>query len=401
MDVFDKKEDCSGCTACRQICPTGCISMVADEKGFIYPQIDTKNCTNCGLCRTICPFTGKGKIAVQSLPEPAIYAVKHRDSMVLRASSSGGAFTAISDYILTKGGIVYGAAFDKHLIVRHVRCDTAVERDRLRGSKYVQSDLGDVFLSVKADLDSKRDVLFSGTPCQTAGLYAYLGKAYCNLLCCDLVCHGVPSPRIFKDYVNTLDGGIKNNISQINFRDKISGWSNFSFSLVIAGKKKSVRFGKDPYCSLFSDHLILRPACHNCKFTSYIRPSDITLADFWGIYSSRPGFADENGVSLVLINTEKGQALFEAIKSKICYERSNKTECSQPNLVRPTFKPANLDCFWRDYSRKGFDYVVYKYTLKNPINRARRIFYLILSRTRILSFLKAMKSLLLNRSTPN
>lgn len=202
---YTKEEDCTGCSACSHICPTNSISMVPDRYGFLYPCIDVSTCISCGLCEEKCPIKNlvsqEQKIKVDA---PAVYAAKHKNQDVRSSSSSGGVFTAVSDAVLNQGGMVAGAAFDKNLMVCHRLVDSKKERDYLKGSKYVQSVLGDVFVEIGHVLSSNRTVLFSGTPCQVAGLYAFLGKNPENLYTVDVICHGVPSPKVFSDYKEFL-----------------------------------------------------------------------------------------------------------------------------------------------------------------------------------------------------
>ncbi len=391
MDVFLNKESCSGCTACEHICPVNCISMAADEKGFSYPQIHMPACTNCGLCRTVCPFrkdTWEGKLF---FPAPKIYAVKHKDEPVRAASSSGGAFTAVSDWFLKNNGIVYGAAFDDNFRVCHIRCENSLERNKLRGSKYVQSELGDIFLKVQADLADGRKVLFSGTPCQTAGLYAYLGTDHENLFCCDLVCHGVPSPKIFKEYLEYVARQNKKKIVGLDFRDKIKGWVKFSFTITFRDKIKSAWILDDPYGFLFLRNIILRPACYSCRFASFTRPADITIGDFWDIGKILPGFSDDKGVSLVLINTGKGESLFDLIKSEIEFKPGSTAACTNQNLFHPTRPSPQLASFWADYAKKGFEYVIFKYTLISPANRVKEKLYALARHKLVSPYLQGLK----------
>lgn len=363
MILFEHKNQCCGCTACRYICPVSAISFEEDKEGFLYPAINKEICIECGKCIEVCPFKDYKKQQFDT----KVYAVKHKDENVLYNSSSGGAFTAISDYILKNGGVIYGASFDEDMKVVHTRAEDAEQRNRMRGSKYVQSYCGDCFELVKRDLEEGKTVLFTGTPCLCAGLGNHLNKEYPNLFLCDIVCHGVPSPRVFQDYILLLRKRYKN--IEINFRAKNNGWKTLTLKI---NNELYISSNKSPYYTLFLNNLILRPSCYNCKFSNFDRLSDVTIADFWGIEKCKPHMDDNKGVSLVLVNSEKGQNLFDSIKDTIYFEESNKTECLQHNLQKPTPLPPNRAKFWEDYEKKGFNYVARKYTpygLKYRIKR--------------------------------
>lgn len=395
MKIFADKKECYGCTACKHACPANCISMNPDEKGFYYPESDSAACNNCGVCVKICPFNKDGKKT--SVHAPSVYAVKHKDDKIRATSSSGGAFSAISDCILLNGGVVYGASFDADLKVCHVRCETPSERDSLKGSKYVQSFLGDVFLSVKNDLSRGIKVLFSGTPCQVAGLYAYMGRGNENLFTCDFVCHGVPSPKLFADHVKALAKNSKSAITGIEFRNKINGWGKFVFAIAYGAEKKISPFSEDPYCYIFLNNLSLRPACHNCQYATVGRESDITIGDFWGIEKSNPTFCDSKGVSLVLLNTQAGRDLFSKIGGDLYSEESSVMAAMQHNLAYPTPESPLAPGFWADYVSMGYGYVSAKYTLQNPINRMRDFLYRVVVNTRVYPCLKRLKEFCLNK----
>lgn len=380
MKIFESKDYCTGCTACLHVCPKKCITMVQDEKGFLYPRIDEERCAECGLCRATCPNIHDQTVYQKHdrMETPIVYAAKHKELDVRMNSSSGGAFTAISDYFLQNGGIVYGAAFNEKLKVCHIRATTITERDRLRGSKYVQSDMSDIYVQVEADLQAGNTVLFSGTPCQTAGLYAYLRKDYTNLYCCDLVCHGVPSPKIFDQYVKYYCKKNKSEIKTIRFRDKVSGWRRSSITIDSASKTDSYLLSDNPFTRLFFNDLILRPSCYHCSYANLVRPSDITIADYWGIEKVKPEFDDDKGVSLVILNTEHGMRTFENIERRLYFEKCSINDCMQHNLREPTRETDDVQKFWAEYNRKGFKYVINKYDRNSTLNIIKKMIYLIL-----------------------
>lgn len=392
MEVYQNKNQCSGCTACMNSCPMNAILMLADSEGFSYPQIDSEKCTECGLCQMICPFH-EGYPTDMNLHVPAVYAVKHIDYDIRMASSSGGMFTVLSDYILQKHGVVYGAAFDHEFSVRHKKAETAQDRDRFRGSKYVQSDMGNIFQDVKAELDRERNVLFTGTPCQIAGLKAFLGKKnYNSLIMCDLVCLGTPSPLIWKDYVSFLEKKKGCTLQSFNFRDKGQGWH--TSRLCAQFTDGTLLYNTpivDSFNSIFYQHIALRPSCHACVFTNFERPSDITIADFWGIENSKPEFDDNRGVSLVLVNTKKGEAVFEKVKDQLVYETSNMDECRQRHLTVPAEPSPKRNEFWHDYYEHGFEYVAKKYTEHGLVNRAKhQVLKPVMAKMGILDLAKAL-----------
>lgn len=300
-------------------------------------------------------------------------------------SSSGGMFTAVSDLILDRGGVVYGAAFDENFTVRHQRAETRKGRDRFRGSKYVQSDLGDTFSQVKKDLLDGREVLFTGTPCQVAGLKNFLNQSKVDrfkLYSCDLVCHGVPSPKIFHDYFAFMTGKYHSSAESLTFRYKPPGWRAQAMRISFKnGKKYIADAGSDLFYRLFLPNLILRDSCYACPFASVDRTGDLTIGDFWGIEKSMPDFEDEKGVSLVLVNTEKGRRLFEAVKNALIFQPSSLHDCLQPTLERPSAVSPKAGLFWADYQRHGFDFVAKKYgrsglktAVKTRIKKALRSF---------------------------
>ena len=396
MKVFKSKYNCSGCTACMNLCPNDAILMVADSEGFKYPEVDDTKCLDCGLCRKVCPFH-KGYNKDKKSQIPAVYAVKYKDDSVRLSSSSGGMFTALSNYILGENGVVYGAAFDDDFRVCHQKAENMIERDKFKGSKYVQSDLGNIFLDVKTELDKDRAVLFTGTPCQIAALRACLGdKRYKKLILCDLVCHGTPSPLIWKEYIDLLLKNKKSKLKRFNFRDKGVGWHNSQLYAMFADGSNMYNTPLvDLFDSIFYQHIALRPSCHVCVFANFDRVSDITMGDFWGIEKYKPDFDDNKGVSLTLLHTKKGEAIFESVKECLIYESSSIDECKQQrHLTEPAKRSPKRDVFWKDYYEYGFEYVAKKYTNYGFINRVKHkiknnILKPILSKLGLMDFVKS------------
>ncbi len=310
IDIRDKTE-CTGCTACKHSCGKNAIFMRADKEGFLYPQVDASLCVKCKKCVEVCA----SNIELSKIELPSTFAVKTKELDVLLNSSSGGVFFHLTENILEEQGVVFGAAFTDDLIVKHIGVESLDDVWKLMGSKYVQSDLGDVFKQIKELLELSRKVLFVGTPCQVAGLKTYLKKDYGNLILVDFICHGVPSPLAFEKYVETLKRKYGNKINLIKFRDKSIDWKQFS--VAIMENKNCVErrlFKENIWMQGFLDNLFLRPSCYECKFKAGKNASDITIGDFWGIQTLIPEFYDGKGVSMCCLNTEKGKSIFALIK---------------------------------------------------------------------------------------
>ncbi len=332
MITVKYKKDCTGCAACANVCPIGCITMIEDNEGFVYPQVNSSECTKCGMCEQVCPIK-KNKPSNTNAQTPLAYAVLNKDDSVRYKSSSGAVFPLLANYVLEKNGVVFGAAFDNNYNVYHCGVDNKNEVERLYNSKYVQSNIGDCYKQAKKALDEDTWVLFSGTPCQIAGLKACLNdKVYEKLITIDFICHGVPSTGIWRKYVNTCIGN-PDNISNINFRCKKDGWRDFHFLAEYKDEKKSIYESaqKNRFVNGFIKNLFLRPSCHNCSFKSLNRISDITIADFWGVKHICPKLYDNKGCSLVVINTTKGEHIFDSLKPGMIYEESNINEAAYHN----------------------------------------------------------------------
>lgn len=349
--IVDPK-DCCGCTACASICAHDAITMEPDGMGFLYPIVDSSKCINCGLCESVCAFNNHYDTSA-NYPTPNCYGARHKDMAEVETSRSGAAFIALSDVVLNAGGVVYGAGYAEHFRVVHKRAVTRKERDEFKGSKYVQSDLQGVFKQVKKDLRDGLIVLFSGTPCQTAGLASFIGKKLSeNLYLIDIICHGVPSPYIWEDFLDYIEKKHGSSVCYVNFRDKEKfGWHNHveTFKFVKMGG------GKMSFSFLFYRHIIFRKSCGNCYFCNTQRPSDITLGDFWGWEKTNPDInKDDKGISLLLINTEKGRRLLELAKSDLILFPAKLEDCLQPNLQHATHIHPAREKFERLYVRKGF-----------------------------------------------
>lgn len=364
------KQDCSGCSACADVCPVCAIIMKADREGFLYPEIDARKCIHCGKCDRVCGFTPK-ETAEHGHELPRAYGIKHKDEATRLTSRSGAAFIAFSDYVLDQGGVIYGAAMQKDFSVRHIRAESKEIRDLMKGAKYVQSDVTGIYPQVAKDLSDGRSVLFSGTPCQVSGLHAMLDAKKIpteNLICCDLVCHGTPSPAIWKDYIAFIEKKHGSAVEQANFRDKSFGWDSHCESFILANGKKVV--SRD-YTDLFYDHIMMRPSCHNCHFANVNRVADITLADFWGIEKNDASFNDNKGVSLVLVSSVKGAEILEKVKDQLLWFECDIKNCIQPTLTKPTLASGRREQFWKEYSEMAFSAFLKKYT--KPLTSVGRV----------------------------
>ena len=366
MIKIEKKEDCCGCTACASICTHDAITMIPDALGFLYPQVDVNKCVKCGLCEKVCAFNDHYDTSL-NLEKPIAYGARHKNMKEVETSRSGAAFIAISDYILEQGGVVYGAGYAEHFRVVHKRATTKKERNEFKGSKYVQSDMNKVFRQVKEDLRNGLTVLFSGTPCQTSGLNSFVGKRLRErLFLVDIVCHGVPGPYLWRDYLSYLEKIQGSPIVWVNFRDKQKyGWRAHleSFIFKNGGDKMSFTF-------LFYKHIMFRQSCGKCHFCNTRRPSDITIADFWGWEKTDPDInKDDKGLSLVLVNTEKGKRLFEAIKDRMNVVPADLENCLQTHLRMPSdIHPLRMQ-FEDEYKKKGFEYAYLKYNIPQRSHR--------------------------------
>lgn len=333
-----KKEQCTGCWACKNACPMECIDMTEDKEGFLYPVIDINKCIECSLCEKACPAIN---IPVSNnFKEPVVYAAWSLDNEVRSASSSGGIFTELAYRILDNNGFVAGARYNTNSMVEHCLINSKEELYKLRQSKYVQSEIGQIFKDVKMLLEDGRTVMFTGTPCQTAGLLQYLNIKYDNLLLCDIVCHGVNSPLVYSRYFNELGEEHKSKVKKINFRDKRNGWNDFGTCVIFENGKEYFCSQKiEPFYRGFIKNLYLRPSCYSCQYKSFPRLSDITLADFWGINTDDTIDDIYMGVSLIMIHSQKGDIYFNSIKGKITKSKRKIEEAllRNPCIVKPSF----------------------------------------------------------------
>lgn len=332
--LFIEKSECCGCNACVNICPKKCIAMQVDDEGFWYPQIDVTTCVNCNLCSKSCPILNTSKADKQR--PPLAYAAINKNSQVRMNSSSGGIFTLLAEEVIKQNGIVFGATLSKDCCeVYHTSVDQIEDLQKLRGSKYLQSWMGDTYSEVKSQLENGREVLFSGTPCQIEGLKLFLDKKYVNLLCVDFICHGVPSPKVWKKYVRFREKSAGASAEQVFFRHKKNGWKTFTILFEFSNNTVYEQlFSKDLFMQAFLRDACLRPSCHACKFKNVNRESDITMADFWGVQKVTPNMDDDKGTSLVFVHSKKGIKYWDLIKGTT---RAEETDIILSTKGNPSF----------------------------------------------------------------
>lgn len=359
MIEIAKDEDCCGCSACVQACPVQCIGMVENAEGFLYPIVDVNLCIHCGKCEKVCPV-----VHVNDHREPLkVYAAKSHDESVRLSSSSGGVFALLASAIIDKGGVVFGARFDEYYNVIHAGVENRELLIGLCGSKYVQSHINGAYSQAEILLKQGRWVLFSGTPCQVAGLKQYLGADYPNLLTVDVICHGVPSPMVWRNYVAAQVQKLEaDKIQGIFFRDKTIGWKQFCLTIKYEKEGKSYVwseiFNKNSFMRGFLANLYLRPICYECRHKDFKSGADITLGDFWGISNVLPELDDNRGISCVFVNSQRGNVFWQEMN---CVQQ----ECSvdivsryNPSLLRSVDLPIARQKFYRSYGSTPFERLV-------------------------------------------
>ena len=387
INIIDK-HDCCGCEACMQACPKRCISLERDKEGFLYPIVNTNICVECGVCERMCPVINTGE---QTFPLQ-VWAARNEDEEIRRQSSSGGIATKLAEKIIDEGGVVFGVIMTEQCEAIHTFTETKAGLEAFRGSKYIQSRVGESFKQAKEFLKAGRKVLFIGTPCQISGLKHFLRKDYSTLYTVDFICHGVPSPGVFKWYIQeevnkyvSARKGRKNSVSfspihsipkgdiqlpeglkvvDIHFRDKREGWKKYSFVLQLAeasadGKKNTVSFSSNVseniFLKGFCSDLYLRPSCHKCPVRSYRSGSDLTIADFWGQEYMFPEFDNDTGTSCVIVKTTKGQTLFSSVKHiKKEIKALEQVLSFNPSLIESKPEGMQRRKFWRNVGKYSF-----------------------------------------------
>lgn len=355
---------CSGCHACFSVCPKSAISMSENNEGFLYPQINNGKCIKCGLCEKTCPALNPIK---KENEDTKAYAAINKNEVIRLDSSSGGIFTAIAEKIIEENGVVFGAKFTSDFSVVHGWTDTIKGLADFRGSKYLQSVIGNSYKECKAFLESGRKVLFSGTPCQVQGLKKYLQKEYENLLTVDFICHGVPSPLLWKkyaDYQAEKFRAKREGIVKTAFRRKDDGWKLYSLSFTFSNDSEyRATLNKDPYMQIFLRDIALRESCYNCFSRGIARPSDITLADFWGVQNVLPAMDDNKGTSLVFAHSKKGSDLIDSTKNTCTFKEIKVEDGIKYNAasIESPKRPKQRLCFYVDLGKLPFDKIVKKY----------------------------------------
>lgn len=356
-------DSCCGCNACGDVCPHGAIIFKMNKEGFLFPHIDAHKCTVCNICEKICPIIqpSTGNTILSS------YAAYSHEKP--STSSSGGMFSVFASEIISINGVVYGAAYNNQMYLKHTRITNSRDINKLCGSKYVQSDCSGIYKQVKKDLFDNRIVLFSGTPCQVAALRNFLRKDYDNLILIDLICHGVPSPGLFADYLKFCSQLRGKGIDNFIIRDNREGWdNNFRSTITYAGGKKEYNsMLTNLWNRIFFSELAIRKNCKQCNFANMNRIGDISLGDFWGIEKIKPTMYNKSGVSLLLINSNKGYQLFHKIKHSITADLATTCEKEHPNLYHSTRQNPHREEFMKDYLKSGFAFIANKYFGYNKI----------------------------------
>ncbi len=361
------KKDCTGCRACEQICPVKAIIMKEDDEGFIVPEVNKEKCINCGLCKKTC-----GQIDRfyndNNFEKKKFIGVKPKEKEIAKNSTSGGIAYLITEWIVKNNGVVFGCAYNESLMPNQMYATKEEELQKFRGSKYVTSNTRNTFSETKRFLEEGKEVLYIGVPCQIGGLKKYLKRDYENLYTIDIVCHGVPSQKIFKRYLENEEKKLGEKIIEYNIRSKNKVNWGMGFCAEIKTKTK-IKYSKadfDSYYTAFLNGKIYRECCYECKYSNLDRVGDITLGDLWGIEQFDYEFYDKNGVSLAIINTEKGEKMFHEIENKVEYRLYNKDNVTKfnGNLRQPTLRPQTRDIIYKELDKLSFEKYASKY-LKN------------------------------------
>lgn len=416
------ENDCTGCMACGNACRHGAIEFFSNEEGFLHPKVDASKCVGCKMCVRACPILTPCPPA-GSQGEKRVFAAWARDEKIREESSSGGVFSVLAKAVLSDGGCVFGAAFDENFRLRHVGIEDVAGLEKLRGSKYVQSRIGESFLEAERMLKCGRVVFFTGTPCQIAGLRMFLRRDYENLLTADIVCHGVPSPKVFESYREWLEGELGAPLGTYKFRDKRWSWKNFNtkaspvrgrkFQHESLSVKQNLRMAgtserhvdifatrkklqhespliaekngellgtwqEDPWMRGFLREYFLRTGCHACRFANTERPGDITLADYWGYRPRKRKLCDDDrGISMVMLNNSKGRRIFEHVKPELEYVETPVEEAVRGNpALSHCFPPSPLrNEFWADFREGGYAGTIEKYMYPEKVGLNLRILY--------------------------
>jgi coenzyme F420-reducing hydrogenase beta subunit len=366
---------CTGCGACEAICPQNCIQLRLDKNGFRYPNVDLDKCVHCQKCEKFCPVL-KIDNEIQRLESlPNAFACYIKDSCVRKESSSGGLFSALAMHVLDEKGVVFGAAYNKDLTVSHIAVEKPEELSLLRGSKYVQSDTSNCYNNVEQYLKSGRIVLFTGTPCQVEGLNSFLNKSYENLILVDIICHGVPSKKVWHEYLLWQEKKHGAKVVSANFRDKCSGWEDFSLTLKFDdGQIYSNISNDDYYMKLFLESYSLRDSCYQCKFKTINRVSDLTIGDFWGINEIVPEINDDAGISIVFVQSKKGKCIIESVKEQMILNQVDSRIAAEHNgaMIQSVYRQPMHNYFYKKLGKVNFGKLVNEVISPSVFTRLER-----------------------------
>lgn len=375
VSIIESKR-CYGCEACYNTCGINAISMQKGKDGFLYPVVDISKCVECGKCSQNCPAILKNVEKItENKYQSKVYSARINDLEIRKISSSGGIFTAISDEILNKKGCVVGVVWNEDFSVKHIITVEKSLRNEMRQSKYIQSTMEDCYKLIKEKLAKGQTVLFTGTPCQNAGLKLYLSDLNTkNLVLCDVLCGGNVSPGFFRDYLKYIEKKKADIVTKVCFRTKALGWKQHHIRINLENSiYQGARRDNEPFFHLYLKKYIIRESCFSCNYASINRVTDITLGDFWGIDKVDPQVDDDIGISYISVNTEKGETLLNEIADKITMEERGQDLAIQRqiNLKRAPEKPKKYDLFWKEYKRFGAEYVLKKYTVFGVKNKIR------------------------------
>lgn len=371
--MFQIPLNCTGCQACVSICPKNCISMVTSGDGFRLPDISIENCVQCGECEKVCPVLHTQIVSTNTLA----LAIKNRNEKDRKDSTSGGVFPLLAELVLNRNGAVFGAMYDENFDVKHVSITDYNKISLLQGAKYTQSIVGEALGEVKKELESGCHVLFSGTPCQCAGLKTFLGKEYDNLITVDIICHGVPSPKVWQAYIDYRSQKENNGVrpQRINMRSKVSGWSRYGYSADFDygnGKITRIHNSQDLFMQAFIGNICLRNSCSNCKAKGVERCTDFTLGDYWGIWNQHPEFDDNKGTSVVFVHTQKGREILEQLSDKMDCLKVDIEDAYKENgsLVNSSPAHSGRDEFLEQITADNFEDLVKKYFPQESVQKS-------------------------------
>ena len=388
-----KKEIFTGCDACFNVCPENCIEMIVDDIGFRYPKVNYAKCTNCKVCIKTCPSLNKSLIA-DNWREPKVFAAWSLNESIRLNSTSGGIFSELAKEIILDGGLVVGARYNEQHLVEHDMIESIDDIEKLRQSKYVQSDIGDIFIRIEVKLKEEKLVAFCGSPCQVAGLLNYLKRPYDTLVTFDFVCRGINSPKAYTKYMEMLEKKYNSEIEKVWFKNKTYGWNRFSTRIDFKNGKTYI---KDRYSDLYmrgyiEENLYMRPCCFDCKYKDFPRVADITLADFWGVGATDPELDADKGTSLIMINSKKGDEVFNKIEDRV-FRKESKMEAALPGnmaIVKSAVRNPKSEEFLIMLDMYPFDVCFKKYAQNTGCKKAKNKIYRMGSR--IKRFLKSEKT---------